>query len=153
MRGRADYEGVDVPKVTAAVAALVLVLALAGCGESGASSDEATQRGAATSEESSASPEPLAAETPTAAPEDEAEQNFIAWVRDNLRPDNVIPNATDEQLVAAGQDGCEQIRADVAPDDLTVIDGEERDGGGYYRDSSVIITGARMFLCPDRIDG
>lgn len=140
-------------RTTIAAITAVALLTLTGCAESAgnATADRtvATSATAAPSE----TPEPLIAETPEASPQDGLDEQFIAWVREHLRPDNIVPNATDEQLLTAGQDGCSQIRDDVAPDDLTVIAGEERDGGGYFRDSSVIITGARMFLCPDRIDG
>lgn len=147
MRGRADYEGVDVPKVTAAAAALLLVLALAGCGDDEQAEGANTERTATTQQNSSESPKPLAAEPETPSTQDEAEAAFIEYVRANLRPDNVVPNATDAQLIAAGLDGCAQLDADVNPDDVTVIAGEERDGGGYFRDSSLIVSAARMFIC------
>ncbi len=140
-------------KIRIAALALLAVLALSGCAEGATETAASSERSTAQEAAVSGPSEPLAAETPTPAPQAESDDAFVAWVRDHLRPDNIIPNATDEQLVAAGQDGCAQIRSEVAPDDLTVIAGEERDGGGYFRESSIIITGARMFLCPDRIDG
>ncbi|MEW2459810.1 DUF732 domain-containing protein [Microbacterium sp. K41] len=138
-----------------AALALAALLVLAGCSESVGNATSDTLR---TASETAA---PLAAESPTAAPLDaedgtegaDAEAQFVTYVREHLRPDNVIPNATDADLIAAGHEGCNQIEARVPADDLTVIEGEERDGGGYYRDSSIVITGARMFLCPEFIDG
>ncbi|KTR76194.1 hypothetical protein NS234_12265 [Microbacterium oxydans] len=139
---------------TIAAIAAVALLTLTGCAESaGNATDEHGAAETSTAAAPSETPEPLVAETPEALTQDKSEEQFIGWVRQHLRPDNIVPNATDEQLLTAGEDGCTQIRDEVAPDDLTVIAGEERDGGGYFRDSSVIVTGARMFLCPDRIDG
>lgn len=135
-------------KTRIAAVALVALLALTGC--AGASDAESEQRSTSTESETSA---PLVAETPASAAGDDAHDAFLAYVRENLPASSSIPDATDEQLLAAGNDGCSQIAAEVNPDDLTVIEGEERDGGGYYRDSSVIITGARMFLCTEFLEG
>lgn len=131
--------------------ALAGVLLLAGCGEAAQTPENADGASASRTEEMT--PPPLVAETPAAPSATEAETQFVAYVRENLRPTNVVPNATDEQLLSAGKDGCAQIIAEVSPDDITVIDGEERDGGGYYRDTSVILTGSRLFLCPERLEG
>ena len=123
-----------------AVTALLL-LALTGCAgapESAASDPEQVSETAA----------PLVAETPAEPEGNEAEEQYVAALRDALRPNNVVPDATDEQLIAAGLDACEKLNSGVTGDDLTVIEGEERNSGGYYEDSGVIATQARLFLCP-----
>lgn len=90
--------------------------------------------------------QPLTAESPAAT---DGEAAFLDAVRANLRPNNVIPNATDEQLLTAGQEACERRAAGEASDTISVIDGEEPNVGGYYVDSGVIITAARATICPD----
>lgn len=88
--------------------------------------------------------EPLVAETTAPAT---GEEQFLTYVRENLPANTVIPDATDEQLLAAGEEACDRIAAGESTDDMTLIDGEQRPDGGYYRDSGNIITGARLHLC------
>ncbi len=130
---------------------IVLLLALSGCvsvettgervevtpGASGAYSDGDT----------TVEVEPLTAETP-AAEEGGGEDAFLSEVRENLRPDNVIPNATDEQLLAAGADACKAIAADDDTTGVSVISGEQPTALGFYTDSGTIIQAARAKLCP-----
>ena len=123
-----------------AVAALLL-LTLTGCAG-------APESAASEPEQASESAAPLVAEAPAEPEGDEAEQLYVEALRGALRPNNVIPDATDEQLIAAGLDACEKLSSGVTGDDLTVIEGEERNSGGYYEDSGVIATQARLFLCP-----
>jgi hypothetical protein len=129
---------------------IVLLLALSGCvsvetteeqvqvtpGASGTYSDGGT----------TVEVEPLTAETP-AATDDGSEAAFLAEVRGNLRPDNVIPDATDEQLLAAGYRACEIRATGQATDTISVIDGEEPTRGGYYRDSIQIVQAAATTIC------
>jgi hypothetical protein len=68
-------------------------------------------------------------------------------VRANLRPDNVIPNATDAQLLDAGEKACAAIAAGEDTLTLSVIDGEQPNGAGSYDDSATIVTAARASLC------
>ncbi|MCC4250726.1 DUF732 domain-containing protein [Microbacterium testaceum] len=89
---------------------------------------------------------PLVASTPTPTT-DGGEAAFLAEVRANLRPDNVIPDATDEQLVAAGEKACEAIATTANTNTVSVIEGEPTNGLGYYTDSGVIIAAARGALC------
>jgi hypothetical protein len=125
----------------AAATAAVLLL-LAGC--------TATNETASTDTGSSAAPAaseaPLVAQTPTATA-DGGETAFLAEVRAKLRPDNVIPNATDEQLLAAGEKACEVIATTANTNTVSLIDGEPANGAGYYTDSSVIFIAARGTLC------
>jgi hypothetical protein len=89
--------------------------------------------------------QPLTAETPTTDTADEAA--FLAEVRAKLRPDNVIPNATDEQLLAAGYLACEKLATRQNGEEISVIDGEQLDKGGYYRDSGQIVSAAAVTIC------
>ncbi|MDJ1113244.1 DUF732 domain-containing protein [Microbacterium dauci] len=88
--------------------------------------------------------EGLVAETPEV---ETGEQAFLDEVRANLRPENVIPNATDEQLLDAGEQACEAIANGADTSTLSLIDGESTDVSGYYPDSATIIVAARQALC------
>lgn len=133
-------------KTRTVAATLLLLLVLTGC--AGTPNDDVADEPQA-SETSQSAPEetetPLVAETPEP---NANEAQYVEELRSALRPNNVIPNATDEQLIAAGLDACEQLNVGVSGDNLTVIEGEERSAGGYYEDSAVIATQARLFLCP-----
>lgn len=133
-------------KVTAALAVL-LALTLTGC--AGGGENAADERTTPAASESAA---PLVAETPTADPEEsDAESKFIALVGESLPVNTTIPDATDEQLVAAGMEACERLRAGESSDTITLIDGEQKNGADLYADSSAIITAARLTLCPDQV--
>lgn len=125
----------------AAAAAAVLLL-LTGCtaGSPAANGDTASSAAPA------ASSAPLVAETPSATADD-GETAFLAEVRAKLRPDNVIPNATDEQLLTAGAKACQVIATTANTNTVSLIDGEPANGAGYYTDSSVIFIAARGTLC------
>lgn len=88
---------------------------------------------------------PLTAESPAAAPTGEVA--YLDAVREALPDNTVIPNATDEQLLAAGEEACKVL--DNGEDTMTVslIDGEPKNGLGYYQDSGAIITAAATTLC------
>ncbi|MBD8477560.1 DUF732 domain-containing protein [Microbacterium sp. CFBP 8794] len=88
--------------------------------------------------------EPLTAETPAAL---DFEATYLEIVRAELRPDNVIPNATDEQLLEAGRKACEELAAGTPSDQISVIEGEPANGLGYFSDSGTIITAAATTLC------
>lgn len=155
MRGRADYEGVDVPKVTAAAAALVLVLALAGCGDDGGdasdrnnAADAGADRSTSAPDTPSASPEPLVAESPDTS---DPEELFLAEARARLfglGSATTIPNATDEQLLVAGHEACAALIAETPFTDVSVISGEERVQGSYL-DSAAIASAGLLYLCPE----
>lgn len=133
-------------KVTGALAVL-LALTLTGC--AGSAEDAGDERTAPVSSESAA---PLVAETPTAEPEEsDAEAKFIALVGESLPVNTIIPDATDEQLISAGMEACERLRAGETSDTITLIDGEQKNGADLYADSSAIITAARLTLCPDQV--
>lgn len=131
-----------------AVAAATALLLLAGC-TSTTTTDTVTVSGASdrtvgTSQPTPEAAAPLVAETPAAA-DDEAV--FLDTVRAKLRPDNVIPNATDEQLLAAGEKACAEITAGTPTDQLSVIDGEPTNALGTFSDSAVIVTAAATTIC------
>lgn len=134
----------------AAVAALVLVFALAGC--SGANETAPTSSGPAPSLSATPSetPETLTAEKPNAEAPADADAKFLAHVRDNVLPETQIPNATDEQLIAAGHDACDQLAAGTAYENVRVVENEtpHPSTGGYY-DTSAIMGGAVLYYCPE----
>lgn len=88
--------------------------------------------------------QPLTAETPEPS---DADATYLEAVRANLRPDNVIPNATDEQLLTAGEAACEKIATTENTNTISVIEGEQPNGLGSYPDSNVIVSAARASLC------
>ena len=130
----------------AAATAAVLLL-LTGCTATEQPGPDASEA-VASSAAPAASEAPLVAETPTATA-DGGEAAFLAEVRANLRPDNVIPNATDEQLLKAGREACDRRAAGEPSQTMSVIDGEQANVAGNYLDSGVIITAARRNLCVD----
>lgn len=92
--------------------------------------------------------EPLVAEEPAAAPEGaEAEALYLEMARERLPSNTIIPNATDEQLLAAGWEICERREAGEESTDISVIEGEERAPSGYYRDSVELVQAAAVTLC------
>lgn len=128
------------PKVTGVtIAATALILmALTGC--AGGADD------AGGSAESAA---PLVAESPQAPAVDDADVAFLESVRANLPADTIIPNATDEQLLVAGKDACDQRADDPTGDNISVIEGEERsEETGYFMNSQPIVNAAWQNLCP-----
>lgn len=126
-------------------AGAVAMLLLTGCTATGQPKIDASE--AVASSAGPAAPEaPLTASTPTVTA-DGGEAAFLSEVRAKLRPDNVIPNATDEQLLAAGAKACEVIATTANTNTVSLIDGEPTNGLGYYTDSGVIITAARGTLC------
>lgn len=124
-----------------AVTAAAALLLLTGC-----TANQVASGDTGSSAAPAASAAPLVAETPTAAT-DGGEAAFLAEVRAKLRPDNVIPNATDEQLLAAGEKACEVIATTANTNKASVIQDEPTNALGGYSDSAVIIAAARGTLC------
>lgn len=89
---------------------------------------------------------PLVAEAPAAPEADDAA--YLEYVRENLLPETQIPNATDEQLLAAGNDACTRIAGGEDAAGMVVVEGEQPWENGYYYDSIAIIGGATQFICP-----
>lgn len=137
------------PKLTGVAAVLVAVL-LTGCAAtpSANGTPEPALTGTAETGIETVPPtaEPLVAETTEPATSDD---QFLAYVRDNLPPNTVIPNATDQQLLDAAMRACAEIESGVDTIQLSLIEGEPQDASGFYPDSAVIITAARMFICAD----
>ena len=133
------------PKVTAAIAALVLAITLTGCTAAQNPTQEPASgpQGAEQSPEST--PAPLVAEPSPEPILTTAEGEYVTVLRAAFDRDGTqIPNATDEQLIAAGQDACEQIDAGTNPDSVRVVEGEEEP----HADSGRIGYAAAEYLCP-----
>lgn len=129
-------------KRSAVVLALLAALTLTGCT---AAPDTAPSE----PEDATESAEPLAAETPTEAGTSEADTLFLTYVRDNLLPETQIPDASDEQLIAAGHVACEQLESGVALEAVRVVEGEQPHKNGNFYDTSAIMNGALKAYCPD----
>lgn len=139
------------PKITGGItAAIVAVLLLAGCA---AASDDVAVPGASETESvgpsASEAAEPLVASTPTIAA-DGNELLYIEKVRELLAGvQSQIPDATDEQLIAAGKEACDRYAAGEDWEKLSVIEGETPNDGGRYVDTVSILSAARLYLCAD----
>lgn len=139
------------PKVTAATLAVtaLIVLGLTGC--AGTRESAGDERAAPQVSESAP---PLVAETPDASGEGDVDAAFLEKfheIRATMPGESVIPNAADEQLLTAGKEACERLRAGEPSDTIVLIDGETKNGADYYSDSGAIITAARQTLCTDMI--
>lgn len=125
-----------------AVGAVTLLL-LTGCSAPAETPAGGAEPASAATEQTTA---PLTASTPEPSSNDE-EAAFLEEVRSKLRPDNVIPDATDEQLLAAGRKACAALATRVDGESISVIDGETMDAYGYYRDSVQIVQAAADNIC------
>lgn len=134
------------PKVTAAIAALLLVVVLAGCGEevtpAGSENDTATQRSQSIEE----TPEEPDAELTV---EDEG---YLAEVADRTPPATVLDQFSDEELIALGHEGCAQIGDGTPIEDLRLVKGEEPNEWGYFLDTSAVFNSALLNYCPELIE-
>ncbi|MEV8023404.1 DUF732 domain-containing protein [Microbacterium sp. NPDC080220] len=116
-----------------------VALALTGCSGAVGGEPEAVET---TPPASSA---PLTAGTPASAPSGEAA--YLEAVREALPADTVIPDATDEQLIAAGEEACAVLADGGDTVATSLIEGEPTSEAGYYNDSSAIFTAAAISLC------
>lgn len=127
-----------------------LVLLLSGC-SSADETESLTQSASPVVTASHVPLSPLTAETPTTAASDAPatpEAAFLAKVRDILPDDTSIPNASDDQLIAAAYDACNQMATGLDSTLVSVINGEQKDSLGYYRDSARIGSVAKQTICP-----
>lgn len=136
-------------KVTATLAVL-LALTLTGCATG---SENAADERTAPSASESAAPEETSAPLTAEEPADEADSpdaKFLEYVRGALLPETQIGNATDEQLIEAGHEACEQLAAGTALEDVRVVEGETaHPSTGAYYDTSAIMGGAILNYCPE----
>lgn len=136
-------------KVTAALAVL-LALTLSGCaGDAEDAGEESTApvvSASATPEESAA---PLVAETPAESAQEDVETAYLEFLRDHPREGTVIPNATDAQRLEAGYKICALLAEGEEGQDITVIEGEQRnpDSGTYIDSYDMLSAAAVSGLC------
>lgn len=114
--------------------AAVLLFALTGCA-------------APASETPAESVAPLVAESPSASAAGVDEAAFLEDVRENLPTNTQIPDATDEQLLAAGARACEELAAGTPGDQISVVENETPGALGTFDDSGAIVTAASVNLC------
>lgn len=131
------------PKVTAAVLAVLVVLTLTGCAgtpESGANEPEQASETAA----------PLVAETPAEEAVSDVDAAFVEDVRRALSNgrETSIPDATDAQLLTAGYEACEQLANGVSEAEVHVVEDEQPDDMyGQYPESFIIAGVATGRIC------
>lgn len=141
----------------ASIAVAVLVaFTLTGCSGAAEETPREPQAFAQTATEEAAGPEPSGTPAPLEAVEPNAtrdEDAFLTFVRGRLATfPTQIPDATDEQLIAAADVACDRIRGGEPVDRMSVIDGETpSEMGSYFYDSNAIIAGAQMHLCQDTL--
>ncbi len=120
------------PLIVVAAATLVLT----GC----ASSPTVEVEKPAAAEETEASPKI------TAPPESEqglGEEALLEEVR-GFRAVPILDSATDEQVIAAAKDACEQLEAGTRLIDVDVIDGDDP-----AKEGTLLAKTAHAHLCPD----
>lgn len=134
------------PKVTAATVAVtaLLLISLTGCaGAVDDAGDESTGPAASETATPTESAGPLVAEKPAETDEGDAETAYLEFLRDHPREGTVIPNATDEQRLEAGYKICALLAQGEEGQDITVIEGEQRNPeSGYYIDSFDMLSAA-----------
>lgn len=141
-------------KIRLALVSAVLLLALTGCADTGASAGEdqssaSQQRSSEATPTPSESSSPVVAETPKSLEGEEAEAAFLKDVRNRLPENTQIPNANDSELLTAGAQACEQMLTVESVNDIRLIDGEQPNPVGVYMDSRTINGSAAQFLCPE----
>ncbi|MDR6867538.1 hypothetical protein J2Y69_002142 [Microbacterium resistens] len=126
--------------------AALLLLTLTGCASTPTgTAGETTAPGAST-------PSPTATVAPLtvapAPPPSDVEATFLFELR--KRTDmQVVVDASDEQLLAAGHAACDALAVTPDIDALRLVEGEvPRDNGRYFT-SVVIGTHAQTFMCPE----
>lgn len=125
-------------KTRTIAATALLLLVLTGCaGTPETDPSETEQAGHTTTGQTpDETPEPLVAETPAAPEQTDAEAAYLKFLADHPRQGTLIPNATDEQRLAAGYEICAQLAEGKEGNEITVIEGETRNpDSGYYMDS------------------
>lgn len=143
---------------TIAGAALVVGMAGGAVGATLATSQAPTPAPAISTEPTPAAtavPDSLAAETPAAdEPASEADAVFLAYVEEQTPTWTTtrLPDLSDEDLIAAGHEACEQIAAGVPSETLRLVEDEEASPMGDFVDSSAIFNGAITAYCPELVD-
>lgn len=127
--------------------AVIVALLLTGC--AGTTDDAASEPHGLAQSVPSESPEPLVAET-SAPAEVGTDAAYLEQLREALEGSggNSIPDATDEQLIAAGHDACEQLAEGRTFDDIRVVEDEPMSPTGY-KDSIRIAAAASVHFCPE----
>lgn len=144
----------NLTKTATATAALLLAITLSACGDDSASeSGESAGVQSRSRSVESETPETTQTESPEEPSDDsptdpEADAKFLEYVRDNLLPQTQIPDATDEELISAGHEACDQLDAGTALEDVRVVDGEQAHENGAFYDTSAIMNGAIVAYCP-----
>lgn len=137
------------PKRTAATitAAALILLTLAGC--AGTPEEAPSEPRGFVQSVPSQTAEPLVAEA-TEPAEVGTDTAYLEQLRKALEGSggNSIPDATDEQLVTAGHEACEQMLSGVDQFDVRVVENEPETGVGY-KDSLRIAGAAIKHFCPD----
>lgn len=130
------------------IAAAALVLGLAGCTSGAPSAPDTSPE---TAESGPLTAEKPAAETTEGTPEEQYLEHMRARIKEDRPPDlaTQIPNATDQQLLDAAADACEQLAAGVELTHVQVVEGEAANQTGYFVDSLDIANAAVEFICTD----
>lgn len=129
-----------------AATAVVLLLALTGCGGESTSGENPSAPPAA--------PTDSATEAPTAAPLQAAPEPtgvdavYLAEIRKRTDIATIV-QATDTQLIDAGHAACDALAQNPDIAALRLIEGEQPRDDGRYFESMVIGTHAAIHMCPE----
>jgi hypothetical protein len=127
---------------------VALLLALAGC--AAPATETAPEPEVEVSEEAT---DELVAETPEVEDALTPEDAYLEMLRPGIEASSTtqIGNATDDQLIQAGHDACEQLADGTDSFDVRVVEGEQPTEVGYA-DSFRIAAVALEHLCPEARD-
>ena len=134
-------------RIGVALAAVTVVIALAGCGASAPEKPEQVDSSALVA---STQPSESVALTPDEKPVVEVappgDELFITEVRARLTG---MTETSDDALIAAGHQACELYSQGQPKQDMRFIDGEVSDKFGTYPNSIVIALWAAEAYCPE----
>lgn len=140
------------PKVTGATVAVtaLILITLTGCaGAPESAGDESPEPVASPSATPEGTAAPLVAETPAESTQVDAETAYLEFLRAHPREGTVIPNATDAQRLEAGYKICALLAQGEEGQDITVIEGEQRnpESGTYIDSYDMYSAAATSGLC------
>lgn len=77
------------------------------------------------------------------------QSEFLEYVRSHLPADTLVSDASDAELLEAGNAACAAFDDQTDILDVRLFEGEQPDAGGYYKDTTNVAGAASAFLCPD----
>lgn len=137
-------------KTVPTLAVVLLALGLTSCASTSSVADAAPVETPAAVEQTTPATE-APAPAITAAPAVQADTPEGQFVAENRKRTDIetLQSATDEQLIAAGEQACVELAKNPDIYALRLVEGEEPSAGGTYLASGTIGVFAEQFLCPE----